>query len=383
MDRYLRFLVPEALSFISSSSLQFALIWTLAGRYPSGSVILAASAAAFLPSILLLPLAGAAADGRWRKAAIIASDAASAMLALLLLAATYAGYDTLPVFLLVLAGRSAASGFQTPAAGSVLPLMVRKEDVARANGIRSAADAVSSFISPAIAGILLGSYGLHALLLLDIITAAAAVLLVALMDIPGSQGSGRVDILAGIPYVSSHRGIRDLLAFHSAALFLLSPGAVMTPLLVAQSYSSSPSFLAASETVFSLGMITGGIAASAMPGSGTGRMRAVIAAYGILLALMGLGVPFPLYLILNAAIGAAVPLYTALLSSRLQLLSDSFMQGRIMAMLSLVSSVSPLAGTAVAGPLSDAIGTGSVFMISGAGAAVLAASSRFLTRRMA
>lgn len=109
------------------------LVYELTG---SGLGVTAVVAAEILPVLLLAPVAGALIDRLPRVRVMVAADLTRAAL-VALLAATQ---DSLLLVFVVAAGTSAGSVFFNPAAASVLPALVRKDDLVAANsGIWTAA----------------------------------------------------------------------------------------------------------------------------------------------------------------------------------------------------------------------------------------------------
>ncbi len=380
MGRYLLFLVPQMLSLLGSSALQFGIIWTLTMRYSSGMLLFVSSVLGFVPQFLLMLFSGSLADRNSRKRLIIASDSISALMALILLLSIRAGYDGTGLFLLLLSVRSACSGLQGPAAESALPLMVGKERVERANGIRSVFTSTVSFLSPAAAGVMLTAAGLESLLLLDIVTAAAAAAAVLPMDIPESGMREGTGITGGLRYAAGNDALRRILIFHGVSIFIISPGAMLTPLLVSRSFASAPSALALSEASYSLGMIAGGAFVSLLPSEGKRMKRAgaALAVYGLMLIGMGFSGSFLLYLVMNFIIGSVSPLYSSLVFSEVQILTDDGMMGRVTSLLSALTSAAIPLGLALSGPLSDAAAVRPVFAASGAMAVLCGTLGRVL-----
>ena len=370
------------LSLLGSSIAQFGIIWTLTLRYSSGSVLFLASAAAFIPQLILMLPAGAAADRRSRKAAMMLSDVISAFLAIAVIAACRRGSDSLLFYLAILAARSAAAGIQTPAADSAVPLLAPEGALEKANSIRGLMSALISFLSPVAAGLLMPYAGLSGMMAIDAVTAAAAVSALAFIAVPESDSTERVTVAGGFSFIFTEKRILRLLAFHGIALMLISPGASLTPLLVSRVFGDSPSFLSASEASYSLGMVAGGAAAAALSGRVERRtmIAAALSVYGIMLAAMGLAPSFPLYLVMNAAIGLIAPGYTAFLMSALQEMTPPGMMGRVMAAAGIISVSGVPIGLAVSAPLSDAFPVEAVFIAAGVLTLLHAAGGRLWLR---
>ena len=233
------FLIPQMISLLGSSALQMGIIWHLTLSYSSGTILMAASIAAYIPQIIFSIIAGHIIDKRHRKLLIMLSDMVSASLALILYSVISVGHDSLYLYFLVLAGRSAAAGFQTPAVESAIPFFVPIPLLEKANAIRSALSSVVMFASPVLAGILMSSSGLKTIIILDILTALVAVAVVLFLHVPENEEGNSYSFVSGVRYVLSDSRITRPLFFHLLAMLAIGPGAVLTPLIVERLFSES------------------------------------------------------------------------------------------------------------------------------------------------
>ena len=320
MTKLIIFLIPQMISLLGSSALQMGIIWHLTLSYSSGTILMVASIAAYIPQIIFSIIAGHIIDKRHRKLLIMLSDMVSASLALILYSVISAGHDSLYLYFLVLAGRSAAAGFQTPAVESAIPFFVPIPLLEKANAIRSALSSVVMFASPVLAGILMSS---------------------------------SYSFVSGVRYVLSDSRITRPLFFHLLAMLAIGPGAVLTPLIVERLFSGNPAALSLSEASYSLGMIAGG-AAAALFSCVLSRIRRIgisLSVYGLMLFLMPISRFFILYLVMNLCIGLISPVYSSLFISEIQERADKSRIGQTMGIYGAVSGVFPLS-LIVYGPLS-------------------------------
>ena len=363
MARLLLFLIPQSFSLLGSSIAQFGIIWTLTLSYSSGKILLLASIAAFIPQIALMILSGVLSDKRKRKRVIILSDLFSALIALLFSLSIGEGIS-LYLCLFVLAARSAASGLQTPAVESALPLIAGADNLKRANGMKGLLSSVVMLLSPVLAGILLPSFGLSGLMVLDAVTALLAIVMLLPFSVPENQKREKAMLREGYTYVIREKRILRLLVFHFIALFLISPGAALTPLLVSVSFSPSSSLLSISESTYSIGMILGGLFISfsrRQPFS----LAFLLSIYALMLFGMSFCPLFALYAVMNGVIGFVSPQYTALMNSEIQGITEEANMGRVMSILSIVSVSAVPLGLLVMAPLADTFSVNVVFAVAG------------------
>ena len=364
MSRLLFLLIPQALSLLGSSIAQFGIIWSLTIAYSSGKVLLLSSLAAFLPQIGLMVLSGVLSDRRKRKQMIILSDAVSGIVALFL--ATFSFSGVLPLIMALLI-RSACSGLQTPAVDSAVALLSDDNTRERANALRGLLSSAVMLLSPVLAGILLPIAGIRGLMLLDAATAVLAIMFIAFTSIPESSNESKLSLLSGVRYAFGESQIRKLLLFHFIALFLISPGASLTPLLVQRVHEGGEAYLSLSETAYSFGMVIGGMVLSIGKPVKDRKLSIALSLmiYASMLLLIGFTPFFLLYLLMNATIGFVSPRYTALMNSEVQEECSNDMMGRVMSFLAIISSTAIPLGLLIAAPLSDVVDIRIVFICFG------------------
>lgn len=368
MRKFLLFLIPQSLSLLGSSVLQFAMIWTIVFTYGSGTMLLLSTIMGFIPQIISSFLIGPTLDKRPKKLMIVLSDGISAIAALFFLMFSFFGYSDARIILPVLAVRSFCQGIQTPSYNALLPLLSPEGRIVRANGLKGLSSSIVMLLSPAIAAFLFAfEYALVYALLIDILTAALAISIIVFQRLPDVRGNGRVDLKSGIVYAKNDKYIYFLLMANAIALFAISPGAFMTPLFLSREYGATSLELSFSEMAYSIGMIGGGFFVSLLGENVIKRKGYAISllVYGICLLLMGAMESFTLYIVFNLCIGISSPHYSAFLSAELQERTEPGMLGRVMALFSSSSSLSLPLGMVLFGPLSDIMPIRIVFALSG------------------
>ena len=364
MARFLLFLIPQSLSLFGSSVLQFALIWTLVYEYSSGTMLLLSTLLGFFPQLVSSFLIGPMLDRSSGKRAIMLSDGISAAAAVVALAYVLGGKSDAVILLPLLAVRSLCQGVQMPAVNATVASLAPSGDLSRANGLKSLSSSCVSMLSPIAAALLFSlSYGLIFSLLLDAVTAIIAILVFGAQRIETGRDR-EADLMSGIRYMRDEKIILSLIVFNMLALFAISPGAFMTPLLLEREYGAIPSQLSFSELSFSIGMVAGGAFISAR------KIRPMsfplfLIVYGLALLLIGIADSFPLYILFNFSIGLSVPCYSSLFYTAVQERTEAGMMGRTMAILSFSSSLAQPSGMILFGPLADAMPIRSVFILSG------------------
>jgi DHA3 family macrolide efflux protein-like MFS transporter len=370
----------QAISLFGSRLVQFALIWWLTAETGSATVLAIASLIGLLPTVLLGPFAGALVD-RWKRRQVILIVDTAIALATLLLAYLFAidavGVTTVYVLLLV---RGIGESFHWPSMSAATSLMVPDDQLTRVQGLNQMLQGGLNIVAAPLGALLLGILPMQAIMLIDVVTAAFAILPLLVISIPEvahheetspseSPPTFWEDFRSGLQYVRSWPGLMMLMLLAMVINFLLSPAGALMPILVADYFKGGPLQLGWIEAAFGIGMIAGGLALGAWGGF---KKRILTS----MLGLLGLGIGFSLigfvpsnlfWLGVVSAFFAAsmVPMVNGPVHAILQSAVEPEMQGRVFTLVgSLGSAMAPL-GLIVAGPVADAIGVQSWYVIGG------------------
>lgn len=376
-----RFLTAQTISLFGSSLVQYAIVWYITLSTSSGRMLTISTICGFAPQIIISLFAGVWIDRYDRKKLIMVSDAVIALATLALVAAFLSGCREIRLLFIVLFVRSAGTGIQTPAVNAVIPQIVPPRHLMRVNGIQSTLTSLMMFLSPAASGAILSAAGLEATLLIDVATALIGVGITSTLTIPmyrknTVEGNAQIDSLKeGFRYLRSNTFVRRLLMFQIAILFLISPSAFLTPLMVSRTFGSQVWRLTASEMTYSIGTVLGGLLITSWGGFKK-RLNTTLmagAAYGILMLGLGTASAFWAYLALNTMIGITAPCYQSPVTVSIQERVEPSMQGRVFSFMQISTSCALPLGMMVFGPLADAVRI--QYLLIGGGLAVMACTA--------
>lgn len=174
----------QAVSLITSTILQMAIIFYLTEKTESAMMLSMASLVGFLPYAVFGPAIGVLVDRYDRKKIMIGADliiaAAGAVLAIIAL------YMELPVWMImvVLFIRSIGTAFHSPALNAVTPFLVPEDQLTQCAGYSQSLQSLSYILSPAVAALLYSVWELNAIIAIDVLGAMIASLTVAFVNIP-------------------------------------------------------------------------------------------------------------------------------------------------------------------------------------------------------
>lgn len=381
----------QAVSLVGSRLVQFALVWWLTESTGSATVLATASLVALLPGIILGPFAGALVD-RWnRRRVMIVADSFVALISAWLAYLFWTGtISTWHVYVAML-GRSLGGAFHWPSMQASTSLMVPKEHLSRVAGMNQTLQGAMGIAAPPLGAILLALLPVHGIMGIDVATAAVAVVTLFLTAIPepprtlgttGASPSVWRDLRAGFRYVKGWPGLIIIVALAMVINFVVNPAFTLMPLLVTDHFKGGALQLGWLQSGWGVGMLVGGVLLSIWGGF---RRRiytsmAGLVLEGLAIIVIGLTPANGFQLALGALFVAGLmnPLINGPLFAILQVAVAPEMQGRVFTLVSSLSSAMMPLSLAVAGPVADAIGVRTWYVIGGAVFSLLGAVTFFV-----
>ena len=376
----------QAISLITSSALQMALIFYLTEKTNSSMTLALATLVGFLPQGVLGLFIGGWIDRHSRKRIMIGADLFIAAVSALL--AVISAFLDPPVWvvLVILFLRSIGSAFHTPSINAVTPLIVPTDKLAKCTGYIQSLQSVSSIVSPALGALLYAQCTLTEIIALDVVGAVIASIAVMLVKIPNidvaniPQSEG---VLAGAKeayrILAQQKGLLTLLWMGALYMFAYMPINALFPLISMNHFGGTTWHVAMSESVFAAGMLLGGIVLGVWGGfqRKTTTVLLSIAVMGIALLIAGVlpASGFIAFVVCCAIMGFSAPFYGVQTAIYQEVVRPEYL-GRVFSLsLSTMSLAMPL-GLIAAGCFADMTGVETWFAISGifiAGIAVVGA----------
>lgn len=319
--------------------------------------------ASTLPMLIVSPLAGALVD-RWdRRVVMILSDTGAGLSTLLIWILYFSGNLQVWHVYLATAINAAFTTFQWPAYSAATTLLVPKKHLGRASGMVQTGDAISSLLSPSIAGFLYVLSGLKGVLIIDFITFAFAVGTLAVIRFPapkkseqntnGEKSSLLEEAMFGWKYITERKGLFGLLIYFAALNFfsvMISP--LIVPLLLRMTEADIMGLV---FSLIGVGMLAGTLTMSAWGGPKNRILGIMVPACMMSFGIMVMGLRPSMVLI--AASGFIFMFFSPILNGSSQALWQSKVapdiQGRVFAVRRMITmAIQPL-GLIVVGPLTD------------------------------
>ena len=368
----LLFLVSQNFSIFGSSVVGYAIIWYVTLQTSSGTWMMGVTLATMVPHLIISLNSGVWADRYNRKYLIMLSDGfiAAATFALFLL--FFMGYKHLELLLAVSVIRSLGSGIQSPAVNAIFPQLVPKEHLTRIQGINQSVNSVLLLLSPAVGGIVLSLMNISWAFLLDVISASIAIVVFAFIKVDKTKRTSeafsvRKDMREGLSYTFGNPVLKNLILYYTFAFFLVTPAAILTPLLVERSFGPEIWKLTANEIAWTVGSLVGGVFIT-IKGQFKDKVRTIaltLVGFGVGFALLGIAKPFSLYLVVMLVVGIFMPILATAETVLIQEIVEPSKMGRVFSIVELIVGFSMPIGILIFGPLADIVSIESLLIVSG------------------
>lgn len=365
----------QVISLITSSIVQYAVIWELTVRTKSAAILSLASLVGFLPMALFSPFIGGIVDRFDRKKIMILSDSAIAMVAVVLVFCGLHGEISVSMIMTALFLRAVGSAFHQPCLQAVTPLLVPTEHLTKCNGYTYSFQSLSLILSPAIAAALYPILPLHWLISLDIVGALAGISPLLFVKIPkltqvGNQSfSVMREAKEGIHVLYQNKGLFYLMLIGGLFSFAYIPANRLYPLLCMEWFGGTTTHAGVIETLFSVGTLLGGFLLGAWGGT-KNKMHTMVPALAVIgFALVCIGVlpanGFILFVGLSFITGLAAPFFSSVMMSLIQSKIEPNYLGRVLGITTSIMSLACPIGLSFSSLFADYIGVNLWVSMSG------------------
>jgi MFS family permease len=353
----------QAVSLVGSAAVRFAFVVDVWSTGQRASAVTALSLCALLPQAVLSPIAGAIVDRMRKRSALQLADAGGLLIVGCLALLHYLGLLHSWQIYAATTLLGACAAFQFPALSSAVPLLVRKDQLGRANGLLAGAKSAASIGGPALGGVMLALFGIGPTLLVDLVSYALALIGVRLVRLAGDRpapptAGPRRRITAesgeGLRYLFRTPGLRDLIVnFCVVNLVMVFGFALIQPMVLLRADSAA---LATVNTAIGVGGVAGGVLMATWGGPRNRGRSMMLGIVGMCLsALVGMAFADGV-----AGWSAAVlvgALLMTVVNSQMQAIVQTKVpqewQGRVFGAVMFLGYISVPLATALSGPLAD------------------------------
>jgi MFS family permease len=315
----------------------------------------------FGPQLLLLPWTGYAADRFDRRKLLIATQAASGSLALVLGLLTVTGLVQLWHAYLLAFLFGCVNAVDMPARQTIVSDLVEDEDLSNAVALNSASITVAQMVGPAVAGVLIAAVGSGWAFLINAASFGAVLASLGLLHVTELHANTRAsrargNLVEGFRYLRSRPDLKAILWM----LFLMGTFGLNFPIFI--STTSVTVFHGGADqygfltSVMAIGTLAGALLAAGREKSRFGLLLGGTAIFGIGFAFAAITPNVWLFGAALVVIGMSILTFTNTTSSLMQLSTEPVMRGRVMALrLAIGVGATPI-GAPIVGWVADAFG---------------------------
>lgn len=332
------------------------------------------------PMLLFSLFGGVIADRVERRKVMLLSQVLQGSFALILAILIWAKTVKIWHILLMSFLTGSAQSLSGPAYISLLPLLVKREDVANAVAMNSMQFNLARVIGPALGGLVFAFWGAASCFALNSLSFGAVIVALLMIRMPKARPvaenrSIAVEMREGFSFVLSRPKLQLLTFLAFAGTFLGMPLFTMLP-VVAKSFHWGARGLSLLQADYGIGSVVGAVfVAAAGHATKKGRLALFLQlAFALLLVVFGLSTNLTLSLVSGFFAGACVVGVVSLYSSLVQLAVSDSMRGRVMSIFMLAFRGGMPLGTLLAGWMIERYSLAAALAINGLLLAFIAAA---------
>jgi len=372
---YRIFYVGQSISLTGTWMQSLAQSWVVLTLTSSPILLGLATMLQFTPTLLLGLVGGVVADRYPKRRILIATQAASSLLALVLAGLVFTDHVRLwQVYTLALL-LGVVNSFDMPARQSFVPEMVGKEHLLNAVALNSALFNAARIIGPAIAGVVLAAFGPAWCFLANGLTYWAVLVSLGVMresELIGHGGrKARTAVRDGLRFVRETRPVLLTIVMIGVLSAFGLNFTIWMPLLARNDFDIGAGGFGLLMSAIGVGSFIGAM------GLAFRRQAPSIIVISRLALLLGLAeltvgylshIPVSLHiaLVMLPALGFSMTTAAALCNSNIQTQSPDHLRGRVMSIYLTVFTGSTPLGALLAGATSEHFGAPRSMIISGA-----------------
>jgi len=334
----------------------------------------------FAPAVIFGPVFGVLADRFDRRKASIVINSLSTINMLVLGALAAFGQVDIIVLAILSLMQGALDGAHTPVRMTIVPNLVDRDQLQSAIASTSISFNVSRFVGPAIAGLIIATFGVGAAFAVNGISYLAIIAAVSVVRLKpvGSRSKKPSDVwselMDGVRYVLDHHTIRGLLIIIAVASILGRGALEMLPAFADAVFQRGSVGLAILTSALGVGAVaTGLVLTRSTKWLNSNAIRISVIAAGVLIAFFGANSTFWLAVPVVIVLGVILSLGGVGSQILIQGLVDEDVRGRVSSLWGMIAFGGTALGSLIVGSASAAFGLQGTVVITGllCGAAAL------------
>lgn len=382
--------IGQAFSLLSSSAVQFSIIWWITMETGSAFALTIASVIGLLPQAVIGLFAGVWIDRFNRKKIMIIADIAVALSSLILGILFIMGIKSIVFVYIVLFIRALGETFHKPALQAAIPNLVPQSELTKAGGLGQMINSACSMVGPMLGAFLMSITSLQYAMLVDVLGAAFAVITLSTVKFPNITASQNSklsifqDMKQGIRAFKSNKALLRLSVPMIISTIIFVPIGTLLPLMVKGYFNGTAWHNGIVQTLFSTGMLT-----AAMIIGITGGLKKQFLMISLSTCLLGIcsligGILpanlFWVFCIVVFIMGTTGMGFNIPFTSYIQRTVPAENLGKVISLVTSVMSFAAPVGMFIAGPISETIGVSNWMICAGIVMIFVGFLCYFLTR---
>ena len=370
---YRLFFIGQGVSLTGTWMQLIALSWLVYRMTNSALLLGLVGFAQQVPTFLLAPIAGVAADRYNRRRILIASQALAMIQAVVLTGLFFFGNIAVWHIMVLSVFLGLVSAFEIPLRHAfIVDIVDDRKDLGNAIALNSSLFNAARLIGPSVAGILIAIVGEGACFLINAISYLAVLITLTAIKVPLRKAITPhkhifQELKEGFVYAFNFTPIRIILFMLALISLMGVPYQVLMPVFARDVFHRGPEALGFLMAVSGAGALLGAIyLASRKSVIGLSRVIALSSGiFGVGIILFGLSKTILLAIPMIFVAGFAMMVQMAASNTVLQTVVEEDKRGRVMSMYTMAFMGTVPLGSIIAGGLADIIGAPNTVLIGG------------------
>ncbi|SFO22201.1 Predicted arabinose efflux permease, MFS family [Chitinophaga sp. YR627] len=365
--------IGQAISLIGTWMQRVAISWLVYRITGSALLLGLVTFLSLIPSLVLAPFAGSFIDRHNKFKVVMVTQIALMVQAGILAAMVWLNYYSMIWISVLSLAQGLINAFDTTARQALMvDLVDDKEDLPNAIALNSSAFNAARLVGPALAGIILSSFGEDICFLINFLSFIAVICCLVMMKlalIPASRSDVNIwaDLRKGYEYLRESPDLSSLILLLAASSLLVIPYTTLLPVFAKDVFHGDATTFSWFESAAGLGALFGAVfMATLKPGRDLIRLT-ILSSTVFAVALLGLAVSSSIVLALaaTAATGGGLMIQNSAINTYLQTHASSEMRARTLSYYIMSYQGMLPIGSLVIGYLAHYFGVGVVVFAEG------------------
>lgn len=362
--QYRRYVAGDSISLLGDWIQRVAIGWLTWELTGSGLWLGIIAMAELFPSVLAAPLGGALADKLDRRKMALVSEYILLIQASTLAALTWFGIIDIAFLVALTLLRGFVNAGSHPARQSLVPSLVPRAELSSAVALNSLLFNIARFIGPAIAGVVIATFGIAYAFIINALSFLIFILALSVIRPPFTEEFVRkpqslfAQLDEVVRYIARHPGIGPMMVLLLATSFLVRPVTDLLPGYAGAVFDSGVTGLAWMTSAMGLGSIIAAFRI-AQRGKIDGLTGIAVGNAGVMALaalLFALAPQFWMALILLVVTSYAITLTGVGAQALIQTSVSGELRGRVVSVYGMIFRAAPASGALIIGALSELFG---------------------------